>query len=56
MIPTFTTSRLRLRPWAVEDPDAAFEVYSHDEVARWLSPAMDAVRDPHEMPVGTGPA
>ena len=49
MIPTLTSRRLRLRPWAVEDADVAFEVYSHEEVARWLSPAMDAVRDRHEM-------
>lgn len=49
MTPTLTSRRLRLRPWAVEDADAAFAVYSHEEVARWLSPAMDAVRDRHEM-------
>lgn len=49
MTPTLATRRLRLRPWTVDDADAAFEVYSHDDVARWLSPAMDAVRDRHEM-------
>ncbi len=49
MIPTLTSRRLRLRPWTLDDIDAAFAVYSHEEVARRLSPAMDAVRDPHEM-------
>jgi RimJ/RimL family protein N-acetyltransferase len=49
VIPILTSRRLRLRPWIVEDDAAAFEVYSHTEVASWLSPAMDAVRDRHEM-------
>jgi RimJ/RimL family protein N-acetyltransferase len=49
MIPTLTSRRLLLRPWTVDDADAAFAVYSHEEVSRWLSPAMDAVRDAHEM-------
>jgi len=49
LIPTLTSRRLRLRPWTVSDSDAAFAVYSHEEVSRWLSPAMDAVRDHHEM-------
>ena len=49
MIPTLTSRRLLLRPWTVDDADAAFAVYSHEEVSGWLSPAMDAVRDAHEM-------
>jgi RimJ/RimL family protein N-acetyltransferase len=49
MIPTLTSRRLQLRPWTVADADAALDVYSHEDVARWLSPDMDAVRDRHEM-------
>jgi RimJ/RimL family protein N-acetyltransferase len=37
--------RLTLRPWRVEDAEAALAVYGADDVARWLSPAMDRV--PH---------
>jgi RimJ/RimL family protein N-acetyltransferase len=40
-----TTSRLRLRPWSVDDAEAALAVYGQDDVARWLSPAMDRVPD-----------
>jgi RimJ/RimL family protein N-acetyltransferase len=42
---TLTTERLTLRTWQVTDAAAALEVYGHPEVARWLSPAMDRVRD-----------
>jgi RimJ/RimL family protein N-acetyltransferase len=42
---TITTPRLRLRPWSVDDAEAALAVYGHDDVARWLSPAMDRVPD-----------
>lgn len=43
------TTRLRLRPWSVEDAEAALTVYGADDVARWLSPAMDRVPDVSEM-------
>jgi RimJ/RimL family protein N-acetyltransferase len=43
------TPRLTLRPWAVEDADAALRVYGDHEVARWLSPAMDVVTDAAAM-------
>ncbi|MFL6122622.1 GNAT family N-acetyltransferase [Actinophytocola sp.] len=43
--PTLTSERLTLRAWQVDDAAAALEVYGHPEVARWLSPAMDQVRD-----------
>jgi RimJ/RimL family protein N-acetyltransferase len=43
------TTRLTLRPWAVEDAEAALAVYGQDDVARWLSPAMDRVRDVGSM-------
>ena len=38
------TSRLRLRPWTVQDAEAALAVYGSDDVARWLSPAVDGSR------------
>ncbi|SES43437.1 hypothetical protein SAMN04488000_13154 [Lentzea albida] len=48
----FTTERLTLRPWRIEDAPAALEVYGHAEVTRWLSPEMDQVRD-HAAKIGT---
>jgi len=42
---TLVTDRLTLRPWQVDDASAALDVYGHPEVTRWLSPAMDQVRD-----------
>lgn len=44
-----TTSRLRLRPWAPTDAEAALAVYGAQDVARWLSPAMDRVPDVSAM-------
>jgi RimJ/RimL family protein N-acetyltransferase len=43
------SGRLLLRPWTVEDAEAALAVYGVDEVARWLSPAMDRVPDATAM-------
>jgi RimJ/RimL family protein N-acetyltransferase len=40
-----TTERLTLRPWLVDDAQAALDVYGHAEVTRWLSPDMDRVPD-----------
>ncbi len=40
-----TTERLTLRPWQVDDAQAALDVYGHAEVTRWLSPDMDRVPD-----------
>ena len=45
MTNNLSTDRLTLRPWLVDDAPTALEVYGHPEVARWLSPAMDQVRD-----------
>ena len=39
------TERLTLRPWRVEDAQAALDVYGHAEVTRWLSPDLDRVPD-----------
>ena len=41
--PELTTERLVLRPWRVEDAQAALDVYGHEEVTRWLSPDLDRV-------------
>lgn len=49
MADTLTSDRLILRPWSLEDVDAALTIYGNPDVARWLSPAMDVVRDQHAM-------
>jgi RimJ/RimL family protein N-acetyltransferase len=41
--------RLVLRGWEADDATAALGAYGDDEVARWLSPAMDRVRDVEAM-------
>jgi RimJ/RimL family protein N-acetyltransferase len=46
---TITTSRLTLRPWSVDDAEAALTVYGQDDVARWLAPAMSPVPDVASM-------
>lgn len=43
MPPQLMTERLVLRPWTVDDAAAALGAYGDDQVARWLSPAMDQV-------------
>jgi RimJ/RimL family protein N-acetyltransferase len=43
------TERLVLRPWQVDDAPAALGAYGDAEVARWLAPAMDRVRDLEAM-------
>ncbi|WP_235921877.1 GNAT family N-acetyltransferase [Lentzea tibetensis] len=40
-----TTERLTLRPWRIDDAQAALDVYGQAEVTRWLSPDMDRVPD-----------
>jgi RimJ/RimL family protein N-acetyltransferase len=39
------TERLALRPWTADDAETALGAYGDAEVARWLAPAMDRVRD-----------
>jgi [ribosomal protein S5]-alanine N-acetyltransferase len=41
--------RLVLRGWEARDARAALGAYGDDEVARWLSPAMDRVSDTEAM-------
>ncbi|MFJ9542276.1 GNAT family N-acetyltransferase [Streptomyces sp. NPDC101225] len=43
------TPRLLLRPWTVEDAEAALRVYGAGNVARWLAPAMERVADAAAM-------
>jgi RimJ/RimL family protein N-acetyltransferase len=43
------TERLVLRPWTLDDADAALGAYGAPEVARWLVPAMDQVNDSAAM-------
>jgi RimJ/RimL family protein N-acetyltransferase len=43
------SDRLVLRPWTIDDADVAMAIYGSDEVARWLSPAMDRVSDVDAM-------
>jgi [ribosomal protein S5]-alanine N-acetyltransferase len=40
-----TSRRLRLRPWSVDDAEAAARIFGSGEVARWLTPAMSQVPD-----------
>jgi RimJ/RimL family protein N-acetyltransferase len=43
------SDRLVLRPWALDDAEAALAIFGAAEVARWLSPAMDTVHDVQGM-------
>lgn len=40
-----TSRRLRLRPWSVDDAEAATQIFGVSEVAQWLTPAMSRVPD-----------
>src|SRR5689334_9863570 len=40
-----TSRRLRLRPWNVDDAEAAVQIFGAAEVALWLTPAMSRVPD-----------
>ncbi|HEV2377501.1 MAG TPA: GNAT family N-acetyltransferase [Streptosporangiaceae bacterium] len=51
MAQRLVTERLVLRPWHLDDTEAALGAYGEDDVARWLSPAMDRVRDTAAMRV-----
>jgi RimJ/RimL family protein N-acetyltransferase len=45
------SERLVLRPWTIDDADAALEIYGSEEVSRWLSPTMNRVHDVDSMRV-----
>jgi RimJ/RimL family protein N-acetyltransferase len=40
-----TTERLAIRPWTVDDAEAALAIYGAGDVTRWLTPAMAQVDD-----------
>jgi RimJ/RimL family protein N-acetyltransferase len=43
------TERLVVRPWRADDAEDAVRVYGDEDVARWLSPAMQRVEDLPQM-------
>ena len=45
------TERLVLRGWEARDAQAALGAYGDEQVARWLSPAIDLVQDAEAMRV-----
>jgi RimJ/RimL family protein N-acetyltransferase len=45
MAEELTTERLVLRPWRLDDAEAALEVYGAPEVSHWLSPTVGPVPD-----------
>jgi RimJ/RimL family protein N-acetyltransferase len=49
MAPRLLTERLVLRSWTIDDAPAALGAYGEADVARWLAPAMDQVRDEAAM-------
>jgi RimJ/RimL family protein N-acetyltransferase len=51
MAERLVTERLVLRPWIPDDAQAALGAYGDAEVARWLTPVMDRVRDESSMRV-----
>ena len=44
-----TTPRLDLAPWRADDAAAGLSIYGDPEVARWLSPAVDPIKDEQAM-------
>jgi RimJ/RimL family protein N-acetyltransferase len=47
--PTLQTDRLLIRTWTEADADDALAIYGSADVAHWLSPAMEQVRDTTTM-------
>ena len=43
------TPRLLLRPWVVDDAEAALAVFGDEQVSRWLAPAVSRVPDVETM-------
>src|SRR5215213_11800622 len=44
-----STPRLDLAPWRAEDARAALAIYGNEEVSRWLTPAVEPLRDEGAM-------
>lgn len=49
MVVELRTERLVVRPWRTDDAQDAVRVYGDEDVARWLSPAMQRVADLADM-------
>ena len=49
MAQRLVAERLVLRGWEARDAPAALSAYGDEQVARWLSPAMDLVQDTDAM-------
>jgi RimJ/RimL family protein N-acetyltransferase len=49
MDPLVTTTRLTLRSWSEDDAAAALAIYGSEDVARWLTPALDRIADIEAM-------
>jgi RimJ/RimL family protein N-acetyltransferase len=49
MVGQLVTERLLLRPWHIDDDEAALAIYGAPGVSHWLSPAMDRVPDAAAM-------
>jgi RimJ/RimL family protein N-acetyltransferase len=49
-----TTDRLVVRPYTLDDADAAFDVYRHWEVTRWLGSVPTPVESVEQMRDGIG--
>jgi RimJ/RimL family protein N-acetyltransferase len=45
------SDRLTLRPWRLDDAEAALAIFGDPEVSRWLSPALEQVADLSTMRV-----
>lgn len=47
--PIIETQRLTLRPWRLDDVDAALAIFGADAVTRWLAPSIDRISDQAAM-------
>jgi RimJ/RimL family protein N-acetyltransferase len=47
--PIIQTQRLTLRPWELDDVDAALEIFGADAVTRWLAPSVDRISERSAM-------
>jgi len=45
----FTTDRLTVREWRIDDAEAAYEIYRHWDVMRWLGAAPSPVTSVDQM-------
>src|SRR5258708_5747597 len=43
------TARLLLRPWALDDLAAAYDIYGAPQVSRWLCPALAPVTNANDL-------